>query len=159
MNQDPIGLMGSHNFYLFALNTQVWVDPWGLNCSSDAQELRKNMNAKNVPEPNYKNSAHHIVMSNSTDARMVALREKMNALGIKINDAANGVFLPTSSKVKDACNKDNPGTCNAHVHSKVHTNTYKQNVYDRLKDIDDPVLFKKELRAIGKELQSGTFGI
>ena len=56
------------------------------------------MNAKNVPEPNYKNSAHHIVMSNSTDARMVALREKMNALGIKINDAANGVFLPTSSK-------------------------------------------------------------
>ena len=159
VNQDPIGLMGVSNFYLFALNTQGWLDPWGLDCSSDAKELRENMNAKNVPEPNYKNSAHHIVMSNSTDARMVALREKMNALGIKINDAANGVFLPTSSKVKDNCNKDNPGTCNAHVHSKVHTNTYKQNVYDRLKDIDDPVLFKKELRAIGKELQSGTFGI
>nr|WP_249025294.1 RHS repeat-associated core domain-containing protein [Neisseria canis] len=159
VNQDPIGLMGGSNFYLFALNTQGWVDPWGLDCSSDAQELRKNMNAKNVPEPNYKNSAHHIVMSNSMDTRMVALREKMQTMGIKINDAANSVFLPTSSAVKDKCNQDNPGACSAHAHSKVHTNTYKKNVYDRLKDINDPVLFKKELRAIGRELQSGTFSI
>ncbi|WP_211205486.1 RHS repeat-associated core domain-containing protein [Veillonella parvula] len=30
-NQDPIGLVGEENFYAFAPNAQVWVDPLGLN--------------------------------------------------------------------------------------------------------------------------------
>ncbi|UOO83592.1 DUF6531 domain-containing protein [Neisseria dumasiana] len=31
VNQDPIGLWGGDNFYQFASNTQVWIDPYGLN--------------------------------------------------------------------------------------------------------------------------------
>ena len=30
MNQDPIGLDGGANFYQFAFNTQIWIDPKGL---------------------------------------------------------------------------------------------------------------------------------
>ena len=30
MNQDPIKLIGGDNLYQFALNTQAWIDPWGL---------------------------------------------------------------------------------------------------------------------------------
>ena len=32
MNQDPIGWWGGENFYVFALNTQVWIDILGLSC-------------------------------------------------------------------------------------------------------------------------------
>ena len=30
VNQDPIGLMGGFNFYRFAPNVQIWIDPKGL---------------------------------------------------------------------------------------------------------------------------------
>ena len=30
MNQDPIGLYGGANFYQFATNAQIWLDPLGL---------------------------------------------------------------------------------------------------------------------------------
>ena len=30
VNQDPIKLIGGDNLYQFALNTQAWIDPWGL---------------------------------------------------------------------------------------------------------------------------------
>ena len=46
-------------------------------------------------EPQYKNSAHHIVMSNSKNDKMQKLRQKMKSLGIEINSAENGVYLPT----------------------------------------------------------------
>ncbi|AKU70238.1 hypothetical protein [Prevotella fusca] len=45
----------------------------------------------------------------------------------------------------------------AHAHSKVHTDTYKKIVYDRLKDINDKDQFEEELMKIGDELIAGTF--
>jgi hypothetical protein len=102
-------------------------------------------------EPKYKNSAHHIIMSNSKNKLMDELRNKMKSLGIDINLAENGVYLPTSSKVKA-----NAKT-NAVAHSKVHTKKYTENVYNRLKDINDPEALKKELKNIASELSNGTF--
>ena len=29
---DPIGLASGFNLYQYALNTLIWVDPWGLKC-------------------------------------------------------------------------------------------------------------------------------
>ena len=129
----------------------MWIDSWGLSCSSDATALRKNMQKNNVPEPKYKNSAHHIVMSNSKDEKMNALRGKMDLLGIGINEAPNGVFLPTSSKVKTNANAQAP------AHSKIHTNEYKRQVHDRLINIDNAADFRKELENIGKEISEGSF--
>ena len=123
--------MGNNpTLYGYVGDLNNWVDIFGLDCSSDAAILRRNMQAENIMEPDYKNSAHHIVMSNSNDYRMVELRDKMSKLGFDINDAENGVYLPTSTKIKTES-----GTT-AIAHSKIHTNTYKQNVYDRLKDIN-----------------------
>jgi hypothetical protein len=134
-------------------NTNSQVDVFGLDCSKDATKLRKNMQEAFINEPNYKNSAHHIIMSNSKDLRMVALRDKMTKLGIGKNDAANGAYLPKSSKVKTSA-----GT-NAHSHSKVHTDTYKQNVYDELKNINNKADFEDKLMDIGDRLSAGTFKI
>ena len=155
ISQDPIRLARNNpNFYGYTFDCNTEVDVWGLNCSSDAAELRKNMEAAGIDVPEYENSAHHIVMSNSSDKRMEELRKKMDEkFGIGINEADNGVFLPKSSKIKKEA-----GT-NAHAHSRVHTETYKQNVYDRLKDIDNEADFRNELKKIGEELKAGTFGI
>ncbi|MDO1511016.1 RHS repeat domain-containing protein [Neisseria sp. MVDL19-042950] len=38
MNQDPIGLVGGDNLYLFAFNGQIWVDPLGLKCTRLVKE-------------------------------------------------------------------------------------------------------------------------
>ena len=38
MNQDPIGLSGGENFYQFAPNTNVWVDPLGLSVQSESAQ-------------------------------------------------------------------------------------------------------------------------
>jgi RHS repeat-associated protein len=148
---DPIGLLGGFNLYQYAPNGLTWIDPWGLSCGSDAVKLRKNMQNKRYLEPKYKNSAHHIVMSNTKDKLMQELRDKMGLLGIDINSAVNGVYLPTSSKVKANAKTE------ATAHSKVHTQKYKENVYNRLKDIDNAADFKKELKNIASELSNGTF--
>ena len=150
---DPIGLAGGFNLYQYAPNPVGWIDPWGWSCSSNAAKLRRNMNKAGMAAPGYKNSAHHVVMSGSRDWRMVALRAKMKTLKVSINDRRNGVFLPTSTKVKT-----NAGT-GAHAHSRVHTDKYKQNVYDRLKNISNKKDFQKELDKIGREIGNGTFGI
>ncbi len=154
ISQDPIGLAGSNpTFYAYVHDPNSWLDVFGLNCSSDATVLRKNMQVDGVIEPGYKNSAHHIIMSNSKDTRMTELRDKMKKLGIDKNASVNGAYLPTSSEVKKAA-----GT-NAHSHSKVHTDIYKQNVYDRLKDINAKVDFENELMDINDDLMAGTFKI
>ncbi|GEM53936.1 RHS repeat-associated core domain-containing protein [Flavobacterium branchiophilum] len=154
ISQDPIGLAGNNpNFYAYVSDSNSWVDVFGLDTSSDAAILRSNMIRDGVDVPNYGNSAHHIVMSNSTDANMIALRTKMTNMGIDINNSSNGIFLPSSSKVKNDFNLD------AHAHSRVHTKEYKKNVFERLKDITDVDKFKNELEKIGKELSEGTFKI
>jgi hypothetical protein len=102
-------------------------------------------------EPPYPNSAHHIVMSNSTHPDMKATRKHLKRLGIDIDDASNGVFLPTNTKAKTAA-----GT-KAHPHSKCHTNRYKAEVRRRVTSKKTAAAAKRELRAIGDELRNGTF--
>ncbi|QHM77344.1 Putative deoxyribonuclease RhsC [Mixta theicola] len=151
ISQDPIGLLGGVNVYQYAPNPISWIDPLGLSCSSDAKALRENMVAAGKAEPNFKNAAHHIVMSNSTDSRMVALRDKMKKLGININTAENGIFLPSNSKVPLPAGNTLPN------HAGIHTNAYKQKVFDRLNPINNTGDFLNELDKIYTEIADGIF--
>ncbi len=151
ITQDPIGLTGSLNLYQYAVNPMIWIDPWGLTCSTDAKALRANMVAAGKSEPAFKNSAHHIVMSNSSDVRMVALQTKMERLRIDINAAENGIFLPSNSKVKLPPGSTLPN------HASIHTNAYKQKVFDRLGDINNSGDFLSELNKINSEIARGIF--
>ncbi|EOC1428945.1 hypothetical protein ACI1AD_004202 [Cronobacter dublinensis] len=90
---DAIGLAGGMNTYSYVGDLLTWVDPLGLmNCGSDAVLLRQNMIREGIEEPSFQNCAHHIVMSNSSDVRMVALRPKIEDFGLDINGYCNGVF-------------------------------------------------------------------
>ncbi|CED56792.1 RHS protein [Aliivibrio wodanis] len=121
LSPDPIGFAGGLRPQAYVFNPLEWVDPLGLaGCSSDAAKLRKNMLSDGQVEPDYPNSAHHIVMSNSTHPDVIATREHLSKYGVDINDSSNGVFLPTSTKVKEQYDLSSV------PHSRVHTNKYKK---------------------------------
>lgn len=73
MTQDPIGLASGTNLYIYAPSPIAWIDELGLLYTSDAKALRKNLGPGPQGEGQY--DAHHIVMSNSKDPRMIALRK------------------------------------------------------------------------------------
>jgi RHS repeat-associated protein len=143
---DPLGLQPGPNTYSFAPNTYSWTDPLGLTCSSDAKKLGKNLGSS--PTPEYR--AHHIVMSNSKDPRMVALRNKMSGWGIDINDPKNGIWLPKNASARQAGTK-----ATAHAGEGVHGLAYKQHVFDTLSSSSTKEEFTKGLSSLKSELYSG----
>ncbi|MDH1696890.1 AHH domain-containing protein [Pseudomonas sp. GD03766] len=77
------------------------------------------------PQGGGKYDAHHIVMSNSKDARMIALRKKMDELDI--NDKRNGIWLPNTESARVLGTTATP-----HKGAGVHGKAYKQYVFDKL---------------------------
>jgi len=146
VSQDPLGLDAGDNIYLFAPNSLDWIDPLGLTCSSDAKKLAKNLGK--APSKNYR--AHHIVMSNSKDSRMRALRSKMKKFKIGINDAENGIWLPKNSSARRSGT-----TATAHAGEGVHGNAYKQHIYDTLKNANTKQDFLNGISKLESELFSG----
>jgi RHS repeat-associated protein len=143
VSQDPIRLSGGNpTFYSYVKDSNAWVDELGMDCSKDALKLRANMLAAGHTEPGFDNAAHHIVMSNSRDKRMQDVRKKMENFGIDINSPENGIFLPKNSATKLASGSNLP------AHSKIHTNAYKQNVYDNLINTKSPEEFLENLAKI-----------
>jgi hypothetical protein len=90
-------------------------------------------------------AAHHIVAGDSSNKYAILARDKLKAEGIDINEYANGVFLPKSSKyvIDDAV-----------AHSKVHTDKYYKAVYDKLQGAPDS---RSALQEIAEELKIGKF--
>lgn len=82
---------------------------------SDSLKLRINMIRAGVEVPNYANAAHHIVAARAIRAQQA--REILKQYHIGINDAVNGVFLPTSSQTQERTN-----------HRTLHTNNYYSTV-------------------------------
>ena len=84
-------------------------------------QLRNNMYEEGIKAPEYKNAAHHIVAGMARLAQ--DSRDVLTRFGIGINDAVNGVFLPT---VK--------GVSNAAYHNTLHTEAYYKWVNSLLSD-------------------------
>jgi RHS repeat-associated protein len=119
---DPLGLRPGPNPYLYPHNPFTWSDPLGLashTTSSHAQILGANMEAAGTARPPH-TAAHHIVASTSPKA--APARQQLSNVGIDINDARNGVFLPRSSS--------SPNPTGASPHSRIHTNDYYAYVND-----------------------------
>ncbi|MBW5413408.1 AHH domain-containing protein [Pseudomonas sp. MAG002Y] len=74
----------------------------------------------------------------------------MEDLGIDINYRKNGIWLPNTSKARV------PGTTTtAHKGEGVHSNIYKQYVYDKLINTADKKSFLTELSEIKSSLNNG----
>jgi len=87
----------------------------------DSKILRRNLENAGVDRPTYANAAHHIVAGGSKNEAAVNSRNILQQYGIDINDAANGVFLPTDRNVIGAI-----------YHPSMHTKAYYKKVNDML---------------------------
>ncbi|RME58595.1 hypothetical protein D6779_06175, partial [Candidatus Parcubacteria bacterium] len=82
-------------------------------------------------------AAHHIVAGGAK--RAARARAVLEKFGIHIDDAANGVFLPSN------------------VHRRIHTNAYYDAVNEALKQATTKSEALQILRAIGQRLANGEF--
>lgn len=106
--------------------------------------------------------AHHIVAKG--DLRAERAVEILQALGIDIDDPANGIFLPAD---KDA--KQKGAIKKAYVHNKIHTKVYYANVTFHVvrqfsrnaqkSDAEQKQGMIRLLTKIGKQLEGGSYPI
>lgn len=92
-----------------------------LSNSPSSRQLGKNLEEAGTSRPS-DSAAHHIVAGRAKSAAQA--RTVLKDFGVDINDAANGVFLPRSTRV--------PNPTGAAVHSTLHTNQYYATVNDLL---------------------------
>ncbi len=92
-------------------------------------------------------AAHHIVAVRAPAAARA--RDKLKQLGIGINEAVNGVFLPATRK--------SPNPTGAAVHTTLHTNKYYQTVNSMLTRATTRAEAEEALRAIAQTLLAGGF--
>ena len=84
-----------------------------------SKALRQNMIEAGLDVPDYANAAHHIVAGSSPKA--AEARAILQKFGVDINDATNGVFLPTVKNVAEGA-----------YHPSLHTDSYYRKVSDLL---------------------------
>jgi hypothetical protein len=90
-------------------------------------------------------AVHHIVARNARDAEPA--RKVLRRLGIGMDDAANGVFLPATRR--------SPNPTGATVHSTMHTKDYYKAVNDLLDTAKDKAHAEVLLEQIRESLLAG----
>lgn len=108
-----------------------------------SKELRKNLIATGVKEPDFPNAAHHIVAGKAPSAE--AARQILLEYGVDINDAANGVFLPTIKGESGA------------YHPSLHTDGYYRKVTEALNIATSKEDVIDILADIAEQLSKGIF--
>jgi hypothetical protein len=118
---------------------------------ASSAKLRKNMIAHKIEVPKYldgeeiPNAAHHIVSGG--DMRADKARDILDRFGIKINEAENGVFLPTVQ---------GPGVVGTY-HPSLNTKAYNEKVHELLRKATSKENAIEILKDIGEQLANGTF--
>jgi hypothetical protein len=90
--------------------------------------------------------AHHIVPSRAGDARMEALRQRLEGLGLKLNDAVNGVWLPGA---------DAPEGAQEAYHPRLNNRLYNEAVIAAFRGVTTLAEAQDILARIGSQLQQG----
>ncbi len=106
--------------------------------------LRKNLIEAGIEVPGYKNAAHHIVAGSADRAKEA--RAILQKYGVDINDASNGVFLPTVKDVADSA-----------YHPSLHTDAYYRKVTDLLSGANSKGDVLDILDDISEQLIDGSF--
>lgn len=109
-----------------------------------SKTLGENLVRAGKLRPSYPSAAHHIVAGSSRKA--VEARAILYKFNVDINDAVNGVFLPTVKNIS-----------NAAYHPSLHTDSYYRKVTELLiqaKSKDDVIDILKD---IAEQLEKGTF--
>lgn len=117
----------------FTFDGSVW--------NPDSKNLRKNLiDAAGGKKPPLGVAAHHIVGKDTPTAAA-----KMKAFGIDVDDANNGVFLPTSKK----CNMYGP------IHNGRHGQEYRNTVELVFQNVENREDCLDALEAIKQNLLAG----
>ena len=115
-----------------------------LGARGSGTTLGANMEAVGITRPP-NSDAHHIVASGSERAERA--RELIEEAGIDINEAANGVYLPSNAHYPDQV---------APTHRRVHSNAYYQAIIDRLEGVGSSER-RAEMTDIAYELANNLF--
>ena len=89
ISQDPIGFAGSDNFYEYAPNPIVWVDPWGLQ-KREPNYGRTGCGLKGM----VKFQDHHIISDTNKYTKNHPLLIKAGGVGL-LQNPRNKIMLPT----------------------------------------------------------------
>jgi phage-related protein len=106
--------------------------------------LRKNLEKAGTVVPDYTNAAHHIVAGGAGKADEA--QKILAKFDIDINDASNGVFLPTVEDASEAL-----------YHPSLHTNEYYETVNTMLRRAENKDDALEILDDIAEQLLDGTF--
>jgi hypothetical protein len=112
--------------------------------SSPSYQLGKALEKAGVERP-AGTAAHHIVPTSAAGGEKA--RQKLASLGIDLNDAVNGVFLPANKSVA------NP--TGAAVHSTLHTTKYYQKVAKIIENAETKEEAEAALNMIRNSLLNG----
>ena len=115
-----------------------------LSETANSKVLRDNMTAIGKLAPDYKHAAHHIVAGRAEGA--FEARSILWKYGISVNDAVNGVFLPTVKSASDAT-----------YHPGLHTVEYYSQVNKMLNSAKSKEDVIGILNDIATQLITGTF--
>jgi hypothetical protein len=119
-----------------------------LTKGGSSKVLGENMVKVGVSKPtNVQVAAHHIVPKGSSDPYVIEAQTKLATLGVSIDEAVNGVFLPCNS----SCAVDGVVT-----HSKIHTNVYFKYIADTIRNETTLVGLRSALNNIRTQILNGT---
>lgn len=123
---------------------QDWRD---LVIDQSARELGEALIAAGIEPPGRGYVPHHIVPVKGGDALMQAARDRLTELGLSVDDAANGVWLPT--------HRSDPGATEAY-HNRLHNRDYYEAVAGALRSVRTRDEAVAVLQDIGDQLRSGS---
>ena len=127
------------------LGKQLLTPTSGGNMST---RLGSNLEKVGIPKPKGDVDAHHIVSWNEPDA--LGSRNILQNAGIDINEAANGVFLPSNISKASLYPDLGPN------HKAIHTSAYYENLESRLAAVPHNQI-RSELQKISSEIIEGSF--
>jgi hypothetical protein len=115
---------------------------------SNSEQLGKNLVATGEAKPAPGYEAHHLVPSDAGGPGMQELRLRLQGLGIDLNDAANGVWLPGPKAPADAQEA---------YHRRLNNTKYNNAVEEALRDVTNKQQAEDTLQRIKTQLQRNNF--